>query len=146
LEVIRKGYWKPEKEITEKLVLEYVKSVEEVGLACCDHTCNNPLLTKFTAQVLSSIPGLKQELQKFLKASKEIQEGKKDAQRDTNKKGNRERKNLVPTLNGKVVEGYEVEETNMNLIRASSAPIPYLFLIGFFLFLSIIAYGFRKKP
>ncbi|MDM7202800.1 MAG: cobaltochelatase subunit CobN, partial [Thermodesulfobacteriaceae bacterium] len=68
LETIRKNYWKPEKKIIETLAKEYAESVREVGLACCEHTCNNPMLTKFTASTLMSVPGLRGQVQDFLKA------------------------------------------------------------------------------
>ena len=68
LETMRKDYWKPDKEIVENLAKEYVASVREVGLACCDHTCNNPSLTKFTSSVLMSVPGMNTEVNGFMKA------------------------------------------------------------------------------
>ena len=70
LEVVRKKYWKPEKEVIETLAKEYAESVQEVGLACCDHTCNNPSLTKFTASVLMSVPGMKPDADGLMKATK----------------------------------------------------------------------------
>ena len=42
LEAVRKGYWAAEKTVSTKLAAEYAVNVVEKGVACCDHTCNNP--------------------------------------------------------------------------------------------------------
>ncbi len=57
MEVDRKGYQKFDKEMLRKLAAEYVESVADKGLACCEHTCNNIALNQFAANVLS-VPGL----------------------------------------------------------------------------------------
>ena len=68
LETVRKDYWKADQEVVEAIARAYAESVKEVGLACCDHTCNNPLLTKFTSSTLLSVPGLRPLEQGFMKA------------------------------------------------------------------------------
>lgn len=58
LEAIRKDYWKPgDPEVAKTLAREYVMSVVEKGVACCEHTCNNPMLDAMV-QTLLSVPGL----------------------------------------------------------------------------------------
>jgi cobaltochelatase CobN len=57
LETVRKGYWKPNDEIERRLAVEYAMSVINRGLACCDHTCNNPQFHQMVANIIS-IPGL----------------------------------------------------------------------------------------
>ncbi|MDR3279004.1 MAG: cobaltochelatase subunit CobN, partial [Synergistaceae bacterium] len=42
LETTRKGYWDPGDDVRNKLAVSYATSVVNRGLACCDHTCNNP--------------------------------------------------------------------------------------------------------
>jgi cobaltochelatase CobN len=142
LETVRKGYWKPDKKVIETIAKEYAESVKEVGLACCDHTCNNPLLTKFTANVLMSVPGLKSQVKGFMKALKTVQspESGVRSQRTESKTGSRR---LAPDGKGKKVEGYEMQDVSAS--GSSSAPIPYLFLIGFLAFIGLIAWGFRRK-
>ena len=134
LETVRKEYWKPDKKVIETLAKEYAETVKEVGLACCDHTCNNPLLTKFTASVLMSVPGLKSQVSGFMKALQTVQspESKVKSQKSKNNIGNDQR--AVPAGNTKKVEGYEMQDVNAPA-GASSAPIPYLFLIGFLVFI-----------
>jgi len=143
LETVRKDYWKPDKKVIETLAKEYAESVKEVGLACCDHTCNNPLLTKFTSSVLMSVPGLKNQVQGFMKALQTVKspESGVKSQRTESKTGN---KQLAPDGSGKRVEGYEMQDVSA-ATGASSAPIPYLFLMGFLVFIGLIAWGFRRR-
>lgn len=59
LETVRKDYWKPDKKVVETLAKEYAESVKEVGLACCDHTCNNlhqPLPLSVICSIFLSTP------------------------------------------------------------------------------------------
>jgi cobaltochelatase CobN len=57
LESARKGYWEADQRALENLAREYVLSVLEKGLACCDHTCNNPLFHQMVMNLIS-IPGV----------------------------------------------------------------------------------------
>lgn len=57
LEAVRHGYWKPNAEVQKRLSVEYALNVIEKGVACCDHTCNNPLLNQMVYNVLS-VPGV----------------------------------------------------------------------------------------
>lgn len=143
LETTRKDYWKPDEKVIETLAKEYAESVKDVGLACCDHTCNNPMLTKFTTSVLMSVPGLTAQVRGFMKALKTVQspESGVKGQKIKSNTGNRQ---LAPDGKGKKVEGYEMQDVNMTA-GASSAPIPYLFIIGFLLFILLIMSGWRKK-
>ncbi len=139
LETVRKDYWKPDKKIVETLAKEYAESVKEVGLACCDHTCNNPLLTKFTSSVLMSVPGLKAQVNGFMKALKTVQSQESGVKSQKDKSLT---KTSAPDGKGKKVEGYEIQDINAS--GASSVPIPWLFLLGFLVFLGLIMLGWRK--
>jgi cobaltochelatase CobN len=57
LEAVRKDYWKPDEEITRKLAVEYAVNVIEKGVACCHHTCNNPMLNQMVYNIIS-LPGV----------------------------------------------------------------------------------------
>ena len=57
LESIRKGYWKADKKIKVKLSVDYAMSVVEKGIACCHHTCNNPILNQMVVNIIS-LPGI----------------------------------------------------------------------------------------
>ena len=57
LETTRKGYWQPGEEVVQKLATEYAMNVITKGVACCDHTCNNPQLNQMVMNIIS-LPGV----------------------------------------------------------------------------------------
>ncbi len=57
LESIRKGYWNAGEKIKKRLAAEYALNVIEKGVACCDHTCNNPVLNQMVVNIIS-LPGV----------------------------------------------------------------------------------------
>ena len=58
LEAVRKGYWSPSESVKKALAEELQELIEEYGVACCHHTCANPLLDKFIRGLLS-VPSAK---------------------------------------------------------------------------------------
>ncbi len=145
LETVRKDYWKADKKVIETLAKEYADTVKEVGLACCDHTCNNPLLTKFTASVLMSVPGLKNQVQGFMKELDKIRDSKLKIQDSKIHKSSdlSLQSRSAPDERGKKVEGFEIQDLNPQ--AGTSAPIPYLFILGFGVFILIVMWGFRRR-
>jgi cobaltochelatase CobN len=148
LETVRKGYWKPEKEVVEHLAKEYTETAMEVGLACCDHTCNNPFLTEFTAKVLLSVPGLKPLAKPFLNTLAVVK-GEKHASNNPNKNEFlkrditfRAKKNLVPG-GWQTVKGFEMEDIKMS--GFPSAPLPRLYILSFLIFLFLVYLGWRRS-
>jgi|Deesub1362B_J571_1020462.scaffolds.fasta_scaffold00933_2 cobaltochelatase CobN len=144
IEVIRKGYWQPSRKILENLVKEYTETVEKTGLTCCDHTCNNPLLAEFIESVLISVPLLSNKTEILKQTLMDITSKPSG---DSNSKGEKRSNtfsNYIPEDNLQRVQGYEIEEIN-KIKGISSAPIPYLFIIGFILFVLIIGLGYRRK-
>ena len=57
LETVRKGYWQPSEKVKQKLAKEYISNVLKHGVACCDHTCNNPALNQMVVNI-ASLPGV----------------------------------------------------------------------------------------
>ncbi len=57
LEAVRKDYWSAPMTVRQRLAAEYAKSVIRQGMACCDHTCNNPLLNQMVVNLIS-MPGV----------------------------------------------------------------------------------------
>jgi len=57
LEAVRKGYWQADDAVRTRLAVEYAVNVAEKGVACCDHTCNNPLLNQMVVSIVS-LPGV----------------------------------------------------------------------------------------
>jgi len=57
LEASRKNYWPADEKTEQKLATEYALNAVSRGLACCDHTCNNPLLNQMVVNIIS-LPGV----------------------------------------------------------------------------------------
>lgn len=158
LETVRKGYWKPDKGVIDNLAKEYAESVKEAGLACGDQTCNNPQLTKFTSSVLMSVPGLRGQEKVFMKALDVMKNpkqqvvspesrrlsGAESSSAVEQKKSSDGQTSSASDGKSKKVEGYEMQDINSQA-GASSAPVPYLFIIGFLVFVGLIALGFRRR-
>jgi cobaltochelatase CobN len=158
LEVVRKDYWMPEPAVVEKLAEEYAVTAKEVGLACCDHTCNNPRLTAYTSNVLLSVPGLANLDRGFQQALRDMKEPSSASTpaKGANQPGRQNpspaaasrpkeqaRPSQAPGGKTQMVEGYKMEDVGAS--ASAGAPIPYLFMLGFLVFVGLIALGFRKK-
>ncbi|MBE6371265.1 MAG: cobaltochelatase subunit CobN [Lentisphaerae bacterium] len=57
LEAVRKDYWNAPQKLRQTLAAEYAASVIRQGMACCDHTCNNPMLNQMVLNLIS-LPGV----------------------------------------------------------------------------------------
>jgi cobaltochelatase CobN len=57
IESVRKGYWNPSEAVKQKLSVDYAMSVINRGVACCDHTCNNPQFSQMVMNIIS-LPGV----------------------------------------------------------------------------------------
>jgi len=67
-------YWNADPAVLNQLVNDYVESVVQNGVACCHHTCGNPLFDQFIAGQMS-VAGVNPEEQKeFLKILEEATE------------------------------------------------------------------------
>jgi cobaltochelatase CobN len=71
LETVRKGYWKADAATEQRLLEEYVASVNQHGVGCAEHTCGNPRLQQYVMQrgLAAGIPvpaleGFKREMEK----------------------------------------------------------------------------------
>jgi len=53
LEADRKNYWKAPEEMKENIARAFAVNVIEKGVACCEHTCNNPMFQQYVTNYLS---------------------------------------------------------------------------------------------
>ena len=129
LESIRKDYWQADETTRRKLAAEYAVNVVEQGVACCDHTCNNPLLNNMVVNIIS-IPGvlspeiverfklavekavqksLNQQTADMADVKRKVDDGfSKQAVPETKKEQQQEANGKSKTS----VEGYKMEEVN----------------------------------
>ena len=168
LEAVRKNYWKADEKIRKKLAVEYSLNVIEKGVACCDHTCNNPILNQMVVNIIS-LPGvmspemverfklaIEQAMGKALaeqvEARKELQkklnEGftKEPQQADKQKAENKE-KALKEGLESKMIEGYKMEEIKAKdeTTELTSSGVQWFASLFVILIIGLFMYGVKRK-
>ena len=164
LETIRKGYWQADEKVKQKLAVEYASNVVAKGVACCDHTCNNPMLNQMVVSIIS-LPGVmspemvtefkiaieqmakkslpeqitvRQDLQKQLAApSPQAQatgQQRQENQAEANKQGETE------------IEGYKMQKVNTTdtSTQVASSGVEWLAGLLVLLIIGLAVYGMRK--
>ncbi len=124
LESARKGYWEAKDTVKTKLAVEYAVNTVEKGVACCGHTCNNPLLNQMVVNIIS-VPGVlspemveqfKMAIEKM--ARKDIDEQvkeRKDLQRQLTAGFTRDAQQTDPSKAESDTSGTEQEKNKENL-------------------------------
>ena len=163
LEAVRKGYWQADEAIQKKLAAEYAVNVVEKGVACCDHTCNNPLLNQMVVSIIS-LPGVmspemvekfkmaieqaaqkslaeqvaqREDLQQQLTAPSEVQAGTKAEKPQES----------GTTQEGKAdVEGYKMEkmESKDETTEVSSSGVEWLAGLVVLAIIGLAAWGMKR--
>jgi len=77
IEAIRTGQWDATAEQQKALMDAYVQSVLDAGVACCHHTCGNPLLDKFIAGQMSVLGLTPEEEETYWKLVQDATEREK---------------------------------------------------------------------
>ncbi len=157
LEAVRKGYWKPDKKIVQKLAVDYALNVVNHGVACCDHTCNNPMLNQMVVNIIS-VPGvLNPEVVEKFKAiitkamGKSLNKAVKDRKKLLKKIGSIVKNMKNVNVNGKTVsknnvKGYELkEETKKKDSQLSSSGLKWYMSAFVMIILSFIIFGFVSR-
>jgi cobaltochelatase CobN len=175
LEAVRKNYWAPDEKVSRKLAVEYALNVVDKGVACCDHTCNNPLLNQMVVNIIS-LPGvmspqmveqfkmaIEQAMQKSLeeqvKTRKALQQEltqapKKNAattsQQQQNKADDSEKlsESGAKTDNHNAeIEGYKMEEIEQQdeTTEMSSSGIQWFASLFIMLLVGLFAYGVKRN-
>ncbi|CCK81270.1 cobaltochelatase subunit CobN [Desulfobacula toluolica] len=163
LETSRKGYWEPDQAILETLAAEYATSVIQKGIACCDHTCNNPVLNQMVISIIS-IPGvLNPKLVEQFKLAVEQMAGKSMEQQVADQKALLEElaapapsaqeatsEKKDSSLNNdiaEVVEGYKMEKIKNrdDTTQMTSSGIEWMAVLAVLAVMGLAAYGARKK-
>lgn len=162
LETHRKGYWKADEKQLETLAAEYAKSIVAKGIACCDHTCNNPMLNQMVVSIVS-IPGvLSPELvEKFKLAVEQMAQKPLDQQVEDRKQlieqlaaPSREPSKTEPDRSAdpdapdkEMVEGYKMEkiEKKDDTTEMTSSGIEWMAVLVVIGILVLITYGAQKQ-
>lgn len=173
LEAIRKGYWEADERVKKKLAVEYAVNAVEKGVACCDHTCNNPLLNQMVMNVIS-LPGvLSPEMVEQFKLAVEQSAGKpldklaaereellKELQEELRKaapsasdpatEATEARTDRAEAARGDVaqaVEGYKMEEMNQKdeTTNLPSSGVQWMASLFVLLIIGLFVWGTRRK-
>ena len=156
LEADRKGYWKTPEDMKKNLARTYALNVIEKGMACCEHTCNNPMLQQFVTNIISmfglltpkQMDQFKMILAKATGRTQEENEAESKRARESLTKVIEEiqkEESIKAETEGKKIEGFEMveEKTEDTKITASgSSWVVMAFVVGF---LTLLFVGWRKK-
>ncbi|HET98396.1 MAG TPA: cobaltochelatase subunit CobN [Desulfurivibrio alkaliphilus] len=163
LEAVRKEYWQADEAVQKKLAVEYAVNVVEKGVACCDHTCNNPLLNQMVVAIIS-LPGvLSPELVEQFKlaieqaAQKSLAEQVVERQalqqqltapssEQAGAKGEKPRDSGAAKAEQAEVEGYKMEkmENADDSTKVSSSGIEWLAGLVVLAIIALAALGMRR--
>ena len=153
LEAIRKGYWDAPENVRQRLALEYVGSVVEKGIACCDHTCNNPFLNQMVINLISvpgvldpqKVEGFSKELKKTLK--KDLKTQLKELKALQKKLKTSQDNSLAPSekdTSKEEVEGFKFEKVQENKDESISSSAMEWLLTGLVLLvISVFLLGYH---
>jgi len=175
LESVRKGYWDAGEKVKKKLASEYALNVVNKGVACCDHTCNNPMLNQMVVNIVS-MPGVmsqstvqefKQTVRKSAgkKLGKQVSErrelleelakgrrksapGKQKPQKSKKRSsGDSPEKKRSQGEKDKKVQGYKMEkkENREKSSRMSSSGVQWFASVFVLVVLGVILLGVRKR-
>ncbi len=168
LETVRKGYWQPQPEVEKKLAAEYAVSVVEKGVACCDHTCNNPLLNQMVVSIIS-LPGVMspEMVEKFKLAIEQAAQkslekqvvDRKELQEKLNAPSRKSQPEPIsealkkPAKAGDGAETVEVEGYKMKEVKTAddstqvtSSGVEWLAGLVVFLIIGLAVWGAKRKP
>jgi cobaltochelatase CobN len=116
IETTRKEYWNPDDEVIANLTEEFIKTVEEAGLACSGNICDNQKLSDAIIARLEKTPGLEAKAEMYKQELEKMQENRNTVAAVPNPaeqiaKTTAENTEYLPK---KPVEGYELTEVSNN--------------------------------
>jgi cobaltochelatase CobN len=156
LEAVRKGYWRAPEEIQKDLAREYVLNVIDKGVACCDHTCNNPQLQQFVTSIISLFGLLTHQQMNQFKMVLSKATGKNQEENEAKSKKTRESlKNTIEEIQKeesvktkterKKIEGFEMVEEKMEKTKITASGSSWVVMAIVIGLLSLLVIGWRRK-
>lgn len=156
LEADRKGYWKAPEEIKKDLARSYALDVMEKGVACCEHTCNNPMLQKFVTNIISlyglltprELEQFKMTLAKAVGKTQEEHEADHSAVRQGLKdpmEKNREEEAVNTETKDKSVKGFEMVEEKAEETIITSSGSSWMVMVMALAVMGLVALGWKRK-
>ncbi|MDK2891696.1 MAG: cobaltochelatase CobN [Methanohalophilus sp.] len=150
IEAIRKGYWTPSEEVIEQLVQDYSESVEEYGVACCHHTCGNPLLNEYMQGLLSAPTVLRSSSHGSLTAKVVNSSSMSPGNQTSSTDGGYGESLTEPTpeANDDYVEGYEMTKESQQAEESGGMSFSGADIVGTVLVLAAVGamyVGYRRR-
>ena len=154
LEAVRKGFWEAPQDIRTALARDYVQNVIDNGVACCDHTCNNPLLHQMVMNLIS-VPGVMtpEAVEKF-KMAVERAAARSIAEQIREQRIQRAGA-LKPEMNApqtsgqgqdtQIVKGYKMRESQDEETKMSSSGIRWLSILTLTGLILLFLAGTRQR-
>ena len=142
LEAIRKGYWKASEKIKIELARRYALEVIEKGVACCEHTCNNPFLNTMVINILSSPEINQYKLALSFRKTIEKATGEDVIQASHNRLSKIKK---IATEVKRMVKGVELKEKSRKEENTSASGIQKVLMLIALLFTLTFLYGFKKE-
>ncbi len=157
LEAVRKGYWEAPEEIKKNLARGYVLDVIDKGVACCEHTCNNPQFQQFVTNIISLFGLLTPEQMDQFKTvlaratgnTPEDAVAKQKAVREglakTIEEIRREERVVKAKTEGKKIEGFEMVEEKKEKTQITASGASWVIMAVVFGILALLGMGWRRK-
>ncbi len=156
LEADRKQYWKAPEDMKNALSKNYAMSVIDKGVACCEHTCNNPALNQFITNIIS-VAGLltPQQLDMFkMQIAKAT--GKKMIEKETannkpkealskTKEVKQKDENVKSKTEGKKIEGFEMVEEKAEETKMSTSGSSWVVIAIVVGIIALVFIGWKRK-
>ncbi len=156
LEADRKNYWKAPEDMKKELTRTYALNVIEKGVACCEHTCNNPMLQQFVTNIISlyglltpkQLEQFKMVMAKATGATQKENEAKYKKRRNNLTKviKNIQKEESVSAETGKKkIEGFEMAEEKPEDTKMTSSGSEWMVMVIAAGFLALLLIGWWKK-
>lgn len=156
LEADRKKYWKAPEEMKKKLARTYTLNVIEKGVACCEHTCNNPMLQQFVANIISlyglltpqQLDQFKMVIAKATGRTQEENEAKSKKERESLKKTIEEiqkEESVKAKTEGKKIEGFEMVDEKPEDTKVTASGSEWMVMAIVIGLLALLFAGWKRK-
>ena len=156
LEADRKKYWQAPTEMKKNLARTYALNVIEKGVACCEHTCNNPMLQQFTVNIISlyglltpeQLDQFKLEFAKATGRTREENEARYQKTRESLARTLEEiqkDESVKAKTDGKKLEGLEMVEEKAEKTRSTASGSEWWVMAIVIGLLALLFIGWKKK-
>ena len=156
LEADRKKYWDAPEEMKKKLSRTYAMNVIEHGMACCQHTCNNPMLQQFVANIISlyglltpeQLDQFKMVLAKATGSTQEENEAARQELQESLKKTIEEiqkEESVKAKTEGKKIEGFEMVDEKPEDTKVTASGSEWMVMVIAVGLLALLFIGWKRK-